>query len=217
MTKALNPAKQFIDNEFPESIRPLVAPALRRAYTTVDSLMERVEFLSTPSGRYQRGDLIVKATEFEFYRLIMAGSLPFDPAWEDYAAPTGKHLVMRSGRARITINQVESIDTKPRKAVFRENYGISNMAYLWPEWNEAANFDGKRRHLLVLHGYQVLTFAGIGLPHPKRNRLLWYTENLMNMPHAVPDEFGQTKVEGPSESPDPEAIEELLRFINDNE
>src|SRR3954451_2626317 len=60
MADAENPAQRLLDEEFPPGLRPLVPPALKRAYNAVDRLIETTEWLDTPSGRFQRGDLIVK-------------------------------------------------------------------------------------------------------------------------------------------------------------
>jgi hypothetical protein len=70
--------------------------------------------------------LIVLAKEFEFLRLIREGRLPFEPVWENYAVPTGKHLVMKSPGANLTINQVEWPHVKPRKAAFRDQLAVPN-------------------------------------------------------------------------------------------
>jgi hypothetical protein len=91
MSEASNPAQELIDSEFPPHLRPLIPPALRRAYTAADRVMDETPFLGTPSGLYQRGDLILKAAEWELHRLIVAGSLPFEPSWEPCAVPTGRH------------------------------------------------------------------------------------------------------------------------------
>lgn len=214
---AANPAQELIDEEFPLGLRSLVPPALRRAYSAADQVIETTPFLCTPSGRYQRGDLILKAAEWEFRRLIDAGSLPFEPAWEPYAVPTGKHLVMRTKRARITINQIVAPEKKPRPAKFRDNYGLSNMEYLWPEWNDEARAADDLKHLVLLHGYQELVFAKIALPHPTKRELIESTDNLMHLLHEVPDEQNEPREEGPAESPEPESIDNLLRFIRDAE
>jgi hypothetical protein len=216
MPAATNHALDLIDEEFPLALRPLVPPALKRAYSAADRVMETTPFLCTPSGRYQRGDLIMKAAEWEFRRLIDAGSLPFDPAWESYAAPTGKHLVMRTKRARITINQIATPAKKPRPAKFRDNYGVSNMEYLWPEWNDEARAADDLKHLVLLHGYQELVFAKVALPHPTKRKLIEGTDNLMGLVHEVPDEQTGPREEGPADSPDPEAIDNLLRIIRDD-
>lgn len=90
MQEASNPARELIDEEFPEIYRPFVPAALKRAYASADQAIESIDFLGTPSAKFQRGDLIVLAAEFEFLRLIKEGHLPFDPAWENYASPTGQ-------------------------------------------------------------------------------------------------------------------------------
>jgi hypothetical protein len=95
MSIAANPAEDLIDEEFPSIYRPLVPAALKRAYASAEQAYDLLEFLGTPSGRFHRGDLIVLAAEFEFLKLIKESHLPFEPSWEDYASPTGKHLVMR--------------------------------------------------------------------------------------------------------------------------
>src|SRR5690348_14175828 len=133
MPMPTNPAQDLIDEEFPEVYRHLVPAALKRAYASADQAYERLDFLGTPSGRFQRGDLIVLAAEFEFIRLIKEGHLPFEPSWDNYASPTGKHLVMRSPGAQITINQVEYPHQKPRWAKFRAQFGVPNAEYLFQE------------------------------------------------------------------------------------
>jgi hypothetical protein len=213
VAEPINHAQQLADEEFPPTIRSLIPSALRRAYGAVDRVMEQHPFLGTPSGRFHRGDLIVLATEWEFECLIEAGSLPFEPSYEHYAAPTGKHLVMRSRRARITINQVHSPNKKPRKAVFRDAFGTPNMEYLWPEWN-AEEKDKKKKHLLILHGYQDLEFANLAVPNPTVNKLIWWSDNLLKVPHAA---TVRGEEEGPADSPEPEAIENLIRLVRDNE
>lgn len=214
MPEARNPALELIEEEFPADYQKHVGPALRRAYSAATTVIESTAFLSTPSGRLQRGDLILKATEFEFVRLILAGKLPTCiPAWEDYAIPTGKHLVMRTAKARITISQVPTLNSNPRSAVFRTNFGASNARYLFEEMNKAEEAEDVRRHLVVLHGYQELTHAAIAMPHPTENKLIARTENLLDLGG---EDFGHLPPEGPTEPPDLEVIEELVRIVRDS-
>src|SRR5438270_14101499 len=106
--KSENPAEEFVDAQVPQALRHFFPSALRRAYATADQTIERDPYLTTPGGKYQRGDLIMLAASFEFEQLIKSNSLPsFDGAWEFFARPTGKHFVMLSPRARITTNQIE--------------------------------------------------------------------------------------------------------------
>ena len=103
-----NPAEQFANDEVPDSLRPLFPSALRRAYSAADITIERDPYLATPGAKYQRGDLIMLAASYEFQQLVANGSLlNFDGSWEYFARPTGKHFVMLTNRARITLNQVE--------------------------------------------------------------------------------------------------------------
>jgi hypothetical protein len=213
MPEAANPALDFLDEQFPLSVRRLVPGALRRAYHSVDELMNATPFLITKSGRLQRGDLIVKAVEYEFDKLARAGSLPFEPTWEDYAAPTGKHLVLRNDYACVTINQIEAKGKKPRKAVFRNSFGLPNMDFLFPDWNRESKERADLKHTLILHGYQELKFAFFAVPDPGANRLIEYTDNLLKIPHPV--ERAEAPEEGPLDSPDPESIENLMRMIHD--
>lgn len=214
MSDSHNPALDLIGEEFPASHQRYVGPALKRAYSAVSSAIEAIDFLDTPSGRLQRGDLIVKATEFEFSKLIAAGNLPgLDPSLEDYALPAGKHLVMRTARAHITISQVPTINTRPRAATFRENFGIGNTKYLFDDMNLDAKREGERKHLLIIHGYQELTHAAVAMPHPTLYRLIARTDNLLDLEAG---DFGtHSPPEGPTDSPNLEAIENVIRIVRD--
>lgn len=212
---AANPAEDLVDDEFPAIYRPLVPAALKRAYSSADDAYERLEFLSTPSGKYQRGDLIMLAVEHEFEKLIREGHLPYDPSWEDYACPTGKHLVMRSPGAHITINQVESPRKKPRSARFRDAFAVPNGEYLFADMNEELKQDASRKHIILLHGHGTLRFANLSVPHPTENRLIWWTEDLMKLPHEISSQNTHGGGEGPVESPDAELVEEIIKTVRD--
>jgi len=150
-------------------------------------------------------------------KLIKKGQLPYDPSWENYERPTGKHLVMRSPGAQITINQVAYPDKKPRQAVFREKFAVPNTKYLFPEWNEDRRREDTRKHILLLHGYGQLRFSNLSVPHPTENRLIWWTDNLLKIPHEVGADVTGAKGEGPIESPDAELVEEVIKTVRDAE
>jgi hypothetical protein len=212
MPTAANPALDFLDEHFPFPVRRQVPGALRRAYHLVDDLVGKTHWLRSPSARFQRGDLIVLAVEHEFEKLALAGVLPFDPVYEEYAAPTGKHLVLRNGRACVTINQIAD-RKKPRKAVFRNQLGLPNKDFLFEEWNQEIRNRQGARHALLLHGYQDLNFALFGVPDPSASRLIEWTDNLLKIPHPM----AGSAEEGPRESPDPESMEAIIRLVNDND
>jgi hypothetical protein len=210
---ATNPAQDFLDEEFPVAHRHLIPSALRRAYSTASRVVEAEPSLQTLGGRRQRGDLVAHAAEYEVMQLVQTGALPFDASWEPFARPTGYHLVVWTKRGRLTISQVEDWWKKPRGADFRDDYSMSNMAYLFKEMNDAQN-RAERKHLLLLHGYQELTFSYLTAPHAKFNYHLAKSANLMLMPHIATPE--RTKEEGPTDSPDPEALDNLHRIIRDS-
>jgi hypothetical protein len=215
---ALMTPAEFLEQEFPSGLHPLVPGALRRAYASADAAIDQIQFLQTKAGFLQRGDLIVLATEYEFWRLIENGSLDFDYSWEPYARPTGLHLVMRTPNARVTISQVQDPDRQPRSADFRSNYAVSNERSLFEEDNRAADAENALKHILLLHGYQALTFAHLALPSARGPRHIYRTPNLFGRPY---EETGPVvrgpNDEGPRESPDPGAVEHIKRTIADND
>jgi hypothetical protein len=212
---AVNPAEEFAYAEVPPDLHPLIPTALRRAYATADQMIERHPQLSTPGGKYQRGDLIAHAANYEFERLTKTGSLPFVPSWEPYARPTGMHFVMRSPRANITICQVDDPEIRPRNAVYRNRYAIPNAPFLFKVMNEEVERDKERRLIHIVHSYQNLRFAHLTLPHPSADKNVWCSQNLMKIPHVITSDL--PPAEGPSESPTPEAIENLERHLRDND
>jgi hypothetical protein len=213
--EAENPAEQFLNTEVPPRLHPLIPSTLRRAYAAATEMVDRHPQLSTPGGKYQRGDLIAIAADYEFELLVKSNSLPFEPSWEYYARPTGKHFVMRSARAHITISQVEDPTQRPRNAVYRNRFALSNIGFLFKEMNEEVERDKERRLIHIVHGYQTLTFAHLTLPHPHRNKNVWSSRNLLNIPHVVTSDLPAS--EGPSESPTPETIENLSRHLRDDD
>jgi hypothetical protein len=218
-----NPAEHFVDEELPKKYRPLIAAALRRAYALADEAIEGFAFLRTLGGRYQRGDLIMVAASYEFEQLLVSGSLPFDGAWEYFARPTGRHFVMHTPRARITTSQIEDPTKKPRRAIFRANYAELNEISLFEEINEQRRRqreeierDKARRLIHILHGYQSLNFVHLTYPHPERNRHIYRSPNLLNLPRAV-DDTDLPPPEGPFDSPEPEALERIERHLRDDD
>ena len=210
-----NPAQDFLNEEFPPALRHILPSALRRAYGTASRVIEAEDFLQTPGARLQRGDLIAHATEHEVMRLVQTQALPFEATWEPYARPTGKHLVVWTKRGRLTINQVEDWKKKPREAEFRSNYSMTNIGYLFKFMTDEDKSRKERKHILLLHGYQELNFCHLTVPHALQNYHLARSPNLMLMPHViVKDE--RPREEGPTDSPDPEALEELRRIIRDS-
>jgi hypothetical protein len=208
-------AADFLNAEIDPSCHSLFPPALRRAYETVNHFMETVGFLLTPGGKFQRGDLIACAAEDEIQKLVHTGRLgDLHCTWEDYARPTGKHLVVHTRRGKLTISQVQDSDTRPRRAEFRSEYQVTNMPYLFEQMNREVEADQAKKHILLVHGYKELTFAHLMLPHRMKDRPIHKTDNLLTLPHL---QHQSERGEGPSESPDPESTEHLIRLVRDND
>lgn len=214
MPRTVTLAQDLLAEHFPAETRRLLVPALRRGYAAVDRLMDAEPIFVTPAGRFHKGDLNVLAVELEINRLTVAGHLPFEATWEYYDAPTGKHLVLRSNSLRMTINQVKVMGQKPRPAAFRASYGLPNMRYLFDDWNETVERENNLPHVLLLHGYQDLSFAQLAVPNPAANDLIECSANLLNECHVIEEPVAE---EGPYASPEPEIIEELVKRIRDEE
>lgn len=214
MPRLITLAQDLLTEQFPSETRRLLVPALRRGYAAVDRLIEAEPIFATPAGKFQKGDLNVLAVELEIHKLTVAGKLPFEASWEYYDAPTGKHLVLRSDALRMTINQVRAMGQKPRQAAFRDTYGLPNTRYLFEDWNEADERENNLPHVLLLHGYQDLSFAQLAVPNPSANDLIECSSNLLMTIHEGSYPVAE---EGPADSPDPEVIEDLTKFIRDGQ
>lgn len=205
-------AEQFLSAEIDPALYPLFPAALRRAYANADHVIETHSFLATPGGKFQRGDLIACAAEYEVQRLIETGRLNLDFTWEDYAKPTGKHLVVHTRRGRLTISQVPDVAIPPRQAEFRTIYQVTNAPSLFEYMDKEIEDEAQKKHILLVHGYKLLSFAHFTLPHRMKDVPIFQTGNLLNLPSL---QFEATPAEGPSESPDPEAAEHLIRLVHD--
>jgi hypothetical protein len=213
MTEGPTYAEEFLSAELPPAVHPLFPAALRRAYASADHVMETSSFLLTPGGKFQRGDLIACAAEYEVQKLIQTGQLQgLDFSWEDYAKPTGKHLVVHTPRGKLTISQVADAAKPPRHADFRTMYQVTNAPFLFENMNTEAEADASKKHILLVHGYKTLEFAHFTLPHRMRDAPIYRTGNLLNLPSVIHD---VVQAEGPSESPEPEAVEHLIRLVHD--
>jgi hypothetical protein len=213
MALAASPAADFLSAEIDPKHHPLFPAALRRAYATADHVIEAHPFLQTPGGKFQRGDLIACAAEYEVQRLIETGVLDLPYSWEDYERPTGKHLVVHTARGKLTISQVPEAKA-PRKALFRDKYQRTNTPFLFEEMARAVEADQSKKHILLLHGYRALTFAHLALPHRLKDEPIFMTDNLVDLPYV---RSASEQPEGPSHSPDPEAVDNVIKVIFDND
>jgi len=189
----VNPSVFLLD-QFPRKYWPIVATTLTTAYAAAKRAAEEEPILQIESAQDNHGRLISWAVDFGFERLIKTGRLPFDYRWNYYARPTGRFLEMRLPHSTASISQVSDPQKQPRNVVFRRNARLNNEPYFdLPEFDDEKQIKGLP-HMLVMHGYQTLDFAHIGLPHPLHGRgFLYQTSNLMLLPREMADDLPPTE------------------------
>jgi hypothetical protein len=217
MESAMNPAdaKAFLEDQLPSKYQRQIPGTLNRAYEAAKLLVSEEPMLQTPQAAYERGRIIAWSTAYAFERLVKGGWWPFDYRWTPFAQPTGYYLEFRFSHSCMSICQVANPKKQPRDVVFRQNARVNNQPFFnLPEFQDENDVRGLP-HWLLLHGYQELTFAHIGLPN-RYHRLgfIHRTDNLLNAPHTV--ETGVT----PTENTDYEEVvtlkEEIERWRRDN-
>jgi hypothetical protein len=181
-------AEQFLADQFPIRLRPLIPTTLKTAYAAAQSLIDGEPILQVESA--QAGRVISWATDLAFQRLITTNQLPFDFRWRDFAKPTGRYLEIRLSHSVLTISNVADPRKQPRNVVFRANARLNNEpVFDFDELRDEFEVRGEP-HFLMLHGHQELNFAHLAVPHPLRKRnFIHRSPNLLMMPHEVPSDL----------------------------
>lgn len=207
-------AEAFLRDQIPTALRSLVPPTVKAAYEAAELLIKDEPILNV--GSAQPGRIIQWAVDLAFERLCQSGQWPFDFRWQYFERPTGRYLEIRPSHSVITISQVADPSKQPRDVVFRANKRLNGQAWLrglpQPEDEKAS---GGVQHVLLIHGYQDLNFAHLGIPKDEQHKGYHYrTPNLMLMPHIV------SSPEPPPEETDIEAVitlkEEIDKWRKDN-
>ena len=180
-------AADFLQDQWPRHLWPLVPTTLRQAYKAASDLADTDPILQVESARDNHGRLISWATDLAFKRLMDTDQLPFDYRWHSFTQPTGRYLEIRLSHSVATISQVADPAKQPRNVRFRENGRMNNEPFFdLPEFDDEHSVRGLP-HLLIVHGYQELAFSHLAIPHPLHRRDYRYrTPNLMHLPHEVP-------------------------------
>ena len=181
----VNP-RQFVDDQLPLNLRPLIAGALQTAYRTAERIRDEEPVFQTPSALDNHGRLIAHAVDFSLIRLIESGVLPVDYSWEYFATNTGRYLALRPSHCVITVSQVSDPTKQPRNVVFRQNRRINNQPFFeFAELSDENDINGEP-HLLLTHGYQALNFAHLCVPDPvHENGYRYRSGNIMDLPREV--------------------------------
>lgn len=168
---------------------------LCQGYERVDELLRLTPWLTRVDPKVTRGILIRSAVHDVFYNRVKLGQWPHTPTIQEYTAPGGQYLEIRSTRSILSIHRVKWISAFntpafPRRAGFLDNQRIAanDPAQLCMAFRQAlSELQGSLpRFVLVYGGEERPEFAFAAIPDHQRRRYLWRTPNLMNRPFAVP-------------------------------
>lgn len=180
-------AEAFLKDQIPMPLRSQIPATLKTAYDAAALLIKDEPILNVRSALDNRGRIVQWAVDLGFERLCQSGQWPFDFRWRFFERPTGRYLEILPSHSVVTISQVSDPSKQPRDVAFRANKRINGQGWLRglpkPEDEEPT---GGEPHILLLHGYQSLNFAHLGLPREDQQKGYHYrTSNLMLMPHVV--------------------------------
>jgi hypothetical protein len=187
-------AEEFLLDQIPRNIRPLIPTTLKSAYAAANLLINGEPILQVPSAIDNRGRIISWAVDLAFEKLLKSRQWPFDYRWQDFAHPTGRYLEIRPSHSVLSISQVANPRKQPRNVEFRENGRINNEPFFdLEEFEEEREVHGLP-HFLLIHGHQELNFAHLAVPHSIHRRdWIYRTPNLLNIPHSIPAELPPTE------------------------
>jgi hypothetical protein len=211
-------AEAFLWDQVSPVLRSLIPSTLKTAYDAAGLLIKDEPILSVTSAQDNRGRVVQWAVDLGFQRLCESGQWPFEYRWHFFERPTGRYLEIRPSHSVITISQVSDPSSQPRDVLFRENKRLSGQGWLKGLPRPADEKPtGGEPHILLIHGYQSLNFAHMGIPKGEHEKGYHYrTPNLMLMPYIV----SVPSSEPPPEDTDIEAVmtlkEEIDRWRKDN-
>ncbi|WP_417790724.1 hypothetical protein [Terasakiella pusilla] len=182
--------RHFLNDQISRRQQSEVPAMLKTAYKAAQALVRSEPILSVESALWNKGRIVQWAVDLGVEKLIQTGKWPFDFRWRDFERPTGKYLEVRMSHSLLTVSQVDKPTKQPRNVCFRENKRV-NSQWLLPfrELEDEDQIDGLP-HVLLLHGHQELSFAHLGIPHPRHSLgYIYRTDNLMKLPHEVPSDL----------------------------
>lgn len=209
-------AQAFLLDQVPLHLRPVIPATLKRAYAAAAMLIESEPILNVPSAQDNRGRIIQWAVDLGFQRVCESGEWSFEWRWQPFTKPTGRYLEIRPSHSVITISQVAEAPKQPRDVRFRANKRLNTQGWLrgLPKPTGEDDVSGIP-HILLVHGYQTLDFAQLGIPNESHRRgYIARTTNLLLVPHGVRSDLP------PIEDTDIEAVmslkEEIDKWRRDN-
>lgn len=208
-------AEAFLKDQISPALRSLIPLTLKTAYEAAQALIKDEPILNVVSAADNRGRVVQWAVDLGFERLVKSGQWPFDCRWQYFEKPTGRYLEILPSHSVLTISQISEPRKQPRDVKFRANKRLNSQPWLTglPKIEEPKSVG--LPHVLLIHGYQDLNFAHLGIPNENQKKGYHYrTANLMLMPHAV------AAPAPPVEDTDYEAVmtlkEEIDKWRKDN-
>lgn len=203
-------AQAFLLDQVPQHLRPTIPATLKLAYAAAARLISGEPILQVESAVDNRGRIVQWAVDLGFERACKAGEWPFDCRWRFFEKPTGRYLEIRPTHSVLTISQVADPKKQPRDVRFRANKRLHAQGWLRglprPDGDEEPS---GIPHILLVHGYQGLNFAHLGIPNENHRRgYICRTSNLLLMPHGVRSDVP------PPEDTDIEAVMSLKEQID---
>lgn len=183
-------ADVFVRDQIAPDLWPKFSTLLRTAYAAADDLVRDNPILQVGSAEDNKGRIIAWAVDFAMERAVETGAFPCECNWRPFDEPTGRYLELRFAHSRLTISQVANPKMQPRNVGFRENARLGNGQWAFDFHSEVIEKEEEISglpHILFLHGYKNLEFAHLAVPSPtSRRSFLWRSQNLMKLPHEVP-------------------------------
>jgi len=182
---------KFLKKEFPIKERAQFVPAVKRAYSLVNELAQQNDFLNWKVGRDVLPYLRNAAVEFEFKRLIDNGLLDLRYKVAMNRRRNCHHIEIITDKCIMTISQVQSKYSVPRKAEFRSNLSFSNQLSLFSITDFFPDsFYEDKYYAILTHGCgnnqnsRMPEFISLGLPCPDVKQWAEIID-LTAEPHAV--------------------------------
>jgi len=182
-------AMSLINEDIPISVRFHFVPAIKRAYGMVNKYSYEFDWLNWPVGIDILGVLRRVAVEYELKKLIDRQKLPLKYIIAPNAIDNCRHLVLIAKRCRLTISQIRSPRSIPRKAIYRTNYSLQGRQLQLDFPDEFMDINKKEEeqfYMILTHSYSgpAPEFVSISVPGPYVKEWLEQID-LLSEPHPV--------------------------------